>query len=246
MTSAFRAQCEFDSGASCPTIKLNEGGHKIHHDKYGEYEILGERTVKGKKYVQIKFIDTGYVGEFRKDAVAKGQIKDKLAKTVLGVACLGNVKKIDNLKLYNIWYGMIKRCFDNTFPQYHRYGGRGVKVSDRWLVFEYFVNDFKFIRGYDDEDFSNGLLKLDKDKSGAMIYSLETCELLTVQENSRYRDIRQAKMIATEPTGKKHLVTGIDAFAKEHGLQRSHIYECMNEKREHHKGWKFRKVTENE
>ena len=46
------------------------------------------------------------------------------------------------------WYGIRSRCYNNFNPQYWNYGGRGIKVCDRWLYgedglagFECFVAD---------------------------------------------------------------------------------------------------------
>lgn len=35
-------------------------------------------------------------------------------------------------KEYRTWQDMIRRCYDNRMPNYHRYGGRGVSVCDEW------------------------------------------------------------------------------------------------------------------
>lgn len=34
--------------------------------------------------------------------------------------------------IYKIWAGMIKRCEDSNDKRYDRYGGRGIKVCERW------------------------------------------------------------------------------------------------------------------
>ncbi len=33
---------------------------------------------------------------------------------------------------YSIWAGMMARCYNKDNRLYHRYGGRGIKVCDRW------------------------------------------------------------------------------------------------------------------
>jgi hypothetical protein len=39
------------------------------------------------------------------------------------------------------WSGMLNRCHNSNSPCFHRYGGRGIKVCDRWLDFENFRKD---------------------------------------------------------------------------------------------------------
>lgn len=42
---------------------------------------------------------------------------------------------------WKIWYGMRQRCSLATTPAYARYGGRGIKVCERWQQFENFLLD---------------------------------------------------------------------------------------------------------
>lgn len=44
-------------------------------------------------------------------------------------------------KEYEIWAAMIKRCNNKNDPKYSSYGGRGIKVCERWLSFENFIAD---------------------------------------------------------------------------------------------------------
>lgn len=42
---------------------------------------------------------------------------------------------------YTSWNNMVNRCKNPNVPNYSDYGGRGIKVCDRWLKFENFLAD---------------------------------------------------------------------------------------------------------
>lgn len=44
-------------------------------------------------------------------------------------------------KTYKAWRDMLTRCLNPRARSYKNYGGRGVKVCDRWLVFSNFLED---------------------------------------------------------------------------------------------------------
>lgn len=44
-------------------------------------------------------------------------------------------------KIHRIWHGMLDRCRNENCKDYPRYGGRGIKVCERWLVFANFLED---------------------------------------------------------------------------------------------------------
>lgn len=44
-------------------------------------------------------------------------------------------------RIYEIWQGMIKRCTNKKCQYYHLYGGRGIKVCERWKNFKLFYED---------------------------------------------------------------------------------------------------------
>jgi hypothetical protein len=43
--------------------------------------------------------------------------------------------------VYNVWCNMKARCNNQQNPAYQNYGGRGIKVSPSWQVFENFARD---------------------------------------------------------------------------------------------------------
>lgn len=44
-------------------------------------------------------------------------------------------------KIHYVWMAMMNRCYRSNMPNYHRYGGRGIKVCERWHKFENFYAD---------------------------------------------------------------------------------------------------------
>lgn len=50
--------------------------------------------------------------------------------------------RIKNPREYSSWRAMKKRCADPEDDSFHRYGGRGIKVCDKWLKdFDAFLSD---------------------------------------------------------------------------------------------------------
>jgi len=43
--------------------------------------------------------------------------------------------------IYIIWANMIQRCCNPKNPAFKNYGGRGIKVCDKWLAFKNFYAD---------------------------------------------------------------------------------------------------------
>lgn len=42
---------------------------------------------------------------------------------------------------YKSWQSMLSRCLNKKFTNFENYGGRGIKVCDRWLKFDSFIDD---------------------------------------------------------------------------------------------------------
>lgn len=86
-------------------------------------------------------------------------------------------------KAYMVWSDMLRRCYVEKCANYRFYGARGVYVCEEWKIFSNFLRWFK-------ENYKDGYV-LDKDKSGLGYYSPESCEFITISENSREACNRQ-------------------------------------------------------
>ena len=69
--------------------------------------------------------DTRSCGCLRKDVVSAKRTTHGMSKT----------------SVYDIWNGMLSRCYNPKNSSYHRYGKRGIEVCERWHKFEYFLAD---------------------------------------------------------------------------------------------------------
>lgn len=65
-----------------------------------------------------------------------------------GLAAVGNAASADarshgyvGTPTYTTWYAMKQRCINPSNKNYPGYGGRGIAVCDRWLLFENFLAD---------------------------------------------------------------------------------------------------------
>jgi hypothetical protein len=79
---------------------------------------------------------------------------------------------------YHIWHKMIERCKRPESTAYHRYGGRGISVCERWSVYENFLADM----GRRPSS-KHSLDRINNDGN----YDPQNCRWATVLEQSRNR-----------------------------------------------------------
>ena len=88
-------------------------------------------------------------------------------------------------RFYNIWRGMKLRCLVLKNHNYKHYGGRGIKICDRWIKFENFRDDMYKSYLKHVEEFGESNTSIDRfiDVNGN--YELANCKWSTCKEQSR-------------------------------------------------------------
>jgi len=101
----------------------------------------------------------------------------------------GHNRRTNKSQSYRAWDSMIQRCTNSKNKSYHRYGGRGITVCQRWMQFEYFIQDMG-------EPPTDGytLDKIDNNDN----YYKENCRWATMKEQARNR--RNNKMLSHKGT----------------------------------------------
>ena len=100
-----------------------------------------------------------------------------------------------NSRLYEVWAGMKRRCYNQNHKHYRDYGGRGISVCDEWRddfgVFEKWAIE----NGYD-EHAAKGACTLDRiDTDGD--YSPSNCRFadMIVQQNNRRDRVNKVDVV---------------------------------------------------
>lgn len=110
--------------------------------------------------------------------------------------------------LYSTWFTMVRRCKDPRHKMWHRYGGRGIRVCDRWLSFENFCSDVG-----PRPSPTHTIDRIDNDGG----YEPDNFRWATPREQARNRS-------NTRTFERDGVTYKVDAVAREHGIQSQTIF----------------------
>lgn len=210
-----------------------EAGLVFESKSDGKFEILYDR---GWQKVRVRFVCSGYEQYATRSQIRKGQLKDRLKRSVIGVGYIGvgphksKIGKASN-PIYNRWKNMLARCYSND-EQARRPTYAGCRVCDEWHNFQNYAE--WFVKNCDPS------MDVDKDIliEGNKLYSPQTCIGVTHQKNSERATAKNYTV--TSPDGSCFEVYNLHSFCRENGLQSTLMRKVLNGSRNHHGGWKVR------
>ena len=113
--------------------------------------------------------------------------------------------KPSHSRQYRIWNGMISRCHNPNRKDYPNYGGKGIRVCDKWKTFNGFWEDMSL--GYSET------LQIDR-IDGTKGYEPGNCRWATPKQQQRNR---RSNVVIDTPKGRMTLVEASEAFCISYG-----------------------------
>ncbi|MGR5882744.1 hypothetical protein ACT7DC_21945 [Bacillus cereus] len=148
-----------------------------------------------------------------------------------------------NHPLFYTWNGMMYRCYKPYHSHYKYYGAEGVTVAERWHDFDNFVYDI-------DNNMPNGHLlyqdeyQLDKDIKGGMIYSLETCMIISQKENQQLGYEKQQKKIVAFNDTQETVFDSLGDAERQLNIKHATLTSCLKRGNVHRKtGYRFKYIS---
>jgi thymidylate synthase len=217
-------------------------GKKYFSNKSQEEFIVVKKVEGGQnsKYL-VQFLSNGYSSVSSRPNIKKGQVVNIYKPYVAGVAYLGNPNKNINYykQAYDLWYNMISRCYKQSNPFYKYYGEKNIFVEERWLCFEYFLEDIKFLPNFNKWVLESKEFDLDKDYYGSNCYSKDTCYFLPKYENITLKHYKPFKARNVN-TGEEITEICQKHFASKYNLKPTYISYRLNTKsNKPYNGWVF-------
>ena len=118
----------------------NYGNEILINKKFGRLTVVGYGL---RKYYYKCVCDCGNEKEIKGNSLRSGGSKScGCLASELSREQLYKHGKSHKTKEYTAWEGMKRRCYNPNYHSYDRYGGRGIKVCDKWLNdFQAFLDD---------------------------------------------------------------------------------------------------------
>lgn len=111
--------------------------------RFGKLVVLARhsRKAKGRRYYWLCQCDCGRQKVIRDDALTSGVTRSCSCLQREIATKHGHYAGGKNSPTASSWRAMLGRCTEPSNKRYKYYGGRGITICDRWLVFTNFLAD---------------------------------------------------------------------------------------------------------
>lgn len=163
----------------------------ITDQKFGRLTVVSRAGSKGKNALWLCRCDCGNMVTALGIALRHGHTKSCGCLKVERFDIMITTHGMTGTHQYNSWRAMKRRCLSPKDDKYQDYGGRGIKIHERWLEsFENFWEDMG-------PTYQDGLTLERKDNNGN--YELSNCHWASRKEQSRNR---RANHVVDSPLGR--------------------------------------------
>ena len=202
---------------SCGCLKKDQPYHDLLGQRFGKLTVIKKIENKKNYYgaMWLCHCDCGNTTEVTTSSLKKNSTKS--------CGCLILKNGYRKLPEYSVWAGMKNRCYYKNSIDYSNYGGRGIKVCDRWK--NSFENFYKDMGSRPDNTYM--LDRKDNDDN----YEPSNCKWSTPQEQAQNRRNNDfTKEIVEEIKIKYNNGQTVSQLSQEYNIEKYNIYEVISER----------------